>query len=264
MEKKERGSRVTHVLLLPYPSQGHINPMLQFAKCLVSKGIKATLATTIFITKSVQPQESSVTIESISDGYDVGGFMEAIGVEAYLERFETVGSQTLAELIEKLNVSGHPINCLVYDAVLPWALDVVKGFNLPGAAFFTQACAVDAIYYHAHKRKLNDPVAIMTVPMPGLPTLEVLDLPSFFAIPGSYPAYMELVLNQFSNLEKADWVLINTFDTLETEVVNWMEGLFPVKTIGPTLPSMYLDKRIKGENAYDINLWKPDNGTCMK
>ncbi|KAE8653780.1 protein NLRC3-like [Hibiscus syriacus] len=35
-----------HIVVLPYPSQGHINPLLQFAKRLASKGVKATLATT--------------------------------------------------------------------------------------------------------------------------------------------------------------------------------------------------------------------------
>ena len=35
-----------HVIVLTYPAQGHINPLLQFAKCLNSKGLKATPATT--------------------------------------------------------------------------------------------------------------------------------------------------------------------------------------------------------------------------
>ncbi|XP_077225560.1 UDP-glycosyltransferase 74F2-like [Tasmannia lanceolata] len=264
MEKKVIDSRVPHVLVLPYPARGHINPMLQFAKRLVSKGIKATLATTLFITNSVQSEDNSVAIESISDGYDTGGFTEAESVKAYLERFKTVGSKTLIDLIEKMDASGHPINCIVYDPFLPWALEVVKKLHLHGAAFFTQSCALLAIYYHVHKGKLNDPLAIMNVPIPGLPLLDVLDLPSFFSVPGSYPAYLEMVLNQFSNLETADWVLINTFDKLETEVVNWMEGIWPMKTIGPTLPSMFLDKLVKGENAYELNLWKPNDGTCME
>lgn len=34
-------------------------------------------------------------------------------------------------------------------------------------------------------------------------------------------------------------------------------------TIGPTLPSMYLDKRLKDDKDYGINLFKPDTSTCM-
>ncbi|KAE8715740.1 hypothetical protein F3Y22_tig00110160pilonHSYRG00312 [Hibiscus syriacus] len=42
-----------HVIVVPYPSQGHINPLLQFAKRLASKGVKATLATTRYTVGSI-------------------------------------------------------------------------------------------------------------------------------------------------------------------------------------------------------------------
>jgi pathogen-inducible salicylic acid glucosyltransferase len=38
-----------HVLMVPYPSQGHLNPMLQFSKRLSTKGVKVTMVTTIYI-----------------------------------------------------------------------------------------------------------------------------------------------------------------------------------------------------------------------
>lgn len=43
-----------------------------------------------------------------------------------------------------------------------------------------------------------------------------------------------------------------------------MTKLWKVRTIGPTLPSMYLDKRIEDDKDYVINLFKPDYGSCMK
>ncbi|RWR83918.1 crocetin glucosyltransferase 2-like protein [Cinnamomum micranthum f. kanehirae] len=89
-----------HVLFLPYPAQGHINPTLQFAKRLVSKGLKAKLVTTIFITKTIEIEPGPVGVEPISDGCDEAGYAEAGSVEAYLERLEAIGSQTLAELID--------------------------------------------------------------------------------------------------------------------------------------------------------------------
>jgi hypothetical protein len=52
MEGKAHGA---HVLVLPFPTQGHINPMLQFSKRLASKGVKVTLATTVFIFNTMQP-----------------------------------------------------------------------------------------------------------------------------------------------------------------------------------------------------------------
>lgn len=62
MEKGKRDYRA-QVLILPYPSQGHINPTIQFAKRIVSKGLKATLARAIFITKSTQIEPVLVEVK---------------------------------------------------------------------------------------------------------------------------------------------------------------------------------------------------------
>ena len=41
-----------------------------------------------------------------------------------------------------------------------------------------------------------------------------------------------------------------------------MASKLPVKTIGPTIPSMYLDKRLQDDKDYGLSLFKPSN-TCM-
>ena len=212
-----------HVLALPYPSQGHINPLLQFSKRLVSKGLKATLATTLYIHNTMQSQSSSsLQFDTISDGYDEGGFAQAESIHAYLNRMETIGSETLAELIIKNKNTANPIDCIIYDPFLPWALEVAKKFGIFGAAFFTQTCAVNFIYYHVHHGLLKLPITSTPISIPGLPVLELEDIPPYISVPGSYPAYFEMVLNQFSSSDKADAVLVNTFYELEAEVGNYI------------------------------------------
>ncbi|KAF7150287.1 hypothetical protein RHSIM_Rhsim02G0087300 [Rhododendron simsii] len=192
--------------------------MLQFCKRLVSKGLKATLAITIFISNTMQPKFDSVQLDTISDGYDEGRFKQAGDVQAYLARLEAVGSKTLAELIKRHGIAGHPVDCVIYDAFLPWALDVAKKHGIIGVVFFTQPCAVNYIYYYAHHRLLTLPVLSLPVLIPGLPLLELEDMPSFIYVHGSYPAYFEMVLSQFSNMEKADYVVVNTFYKMEEKV----------------------------------------------
>ncbi|GFY82836.1 UDP-glucosyltransferase 74F2 [Actinidia rufa] len=58
----------------------------------------------------------------------------------------------------------------------------------------------------------------MPVSLPGLPLLELEDMPSFIYVHGSYPAYFEMVPRQFSNLDKTDFVLLNTFYKLEDKI----------------------------------------------
>lgn len=65
----------------------------------------------------------------------------------------------------------------------------------------------------------------MNVSIPGLPVLQPTDMPSFIYAFGSYPPILDLAANQFSNIEKADYVLINTFYELEKEVCKAFEML---------------------------------------
>ncbi|KAL5703456.1 7-deoxyloganetin glucosyltransferase [Ranunculus cassubicifolius] len=246
-----------HVLVLPFPSQGHINPMLQFSKRLVSKGLTVTLAVTNFIGKTMPSQTGSIHIKTISDGFDEGGSKQAGSGEVYLDRFKIVGSQTLRELILKQNQEqqgSKPFSCIVYDAFLPWAFDAAKQFSLVGALFFTQSCAVNTLYYHVRQGLLPLPIAPGSiVSLPGLPSLEMSDLPSFISTYGSNPAALSLlVTNQFRNIDEVDWILVNTFDKMEQE------------TIGPTLPSAYLDNRIEDDKNYDLNLFEPSRDACME
>lgn len=215
MKNKKYGA---HILAIPYPSQGHINPMLQFCKRLVSKCLKTTLAITNFISNSTHPISGTVGIDTVSDGFDEGGYADAESVAAYLERFEKIGSKSLADLIKKYEKSDFPISCIIYDAFMPWALDVAKEHGLIGGCFFTQSCAVNYIYYYVHHGKLMLPICSTPVKIPGLPELELGDMPSFIYVHGTYPAYFELVLNQFTNVDKADYVFVNSFYKLEAEV----------------------------------------------
>ncbi|KAM5548283.1 UDP-glycosyltransferase 74F2 [Rosa sericea] len=252
-----------HVLAIPYPSQGHINPLLQFSKRLASsKGLKVTLANTIFISNSLNLPKSagSVQLETISDGYDDGGFALAESIAAYLSRLEAEGSKSLAEIITRHKSTPNPIDCIIYDPFLPWALDVAKQFGLASAAFFTQTCTVNYTYYLEHHHGLIRSPASSPNNLPlGLHILEPQDMPSFFSVPGSYPAYFEMVLNQFSNTDKADFIFANTFYKLEEEVVDSMSQVCPMLTIGPTIPSNYLDNSIRDDKEYGLHLFEIDS-----
>lgn len=207
-----------HVVVLPYPSQGHINPLLQFAKRLASKGLKATLATTRYTVKFVHAP--NVGVEPISDGFDEEGFSQAGNEAAFLKSFEEHGSRTLSELIEKYSSTDTRVTCVVYDSFFPWALNVVKQHDIFGAAFFTNSVAISNIFYRLHSGLLKLPLELHdeALLVSGLPPLNSWDLPSFLRSPGSYPAYLAMKLRQFTNTDKADWIFGNSFEALEYEV----------------------------------------------
>ncbi|KAI3930335.1 hypothetical protein MKW92_050002 [Papaver armeniacum] len=252
-EVNASASKSGHVLVLPLPVQGHINPILQFSKRLVSKGIKVTLFTSIFASKSVKTGAGSVSVVSFSDGFDETGLTKLSG-DNYMEKFRAAVLKHLPELIEKQERLGCPIRWLVYDSL-----------GLLGAVFYTQSSSVNAIYYQVSKGLIPLPVEGPTPSVPGFPLLQPHELPSFVYKPDSYPAILAAVLEQFSNIDEADWLLFNTYDKLEQEAVNWMAKQSPTRmtTIGPTLPSFYLDKRLE-DNDYGLHLFTPNSDTCMK
>ncbi|KAF3953702.1 hypothetical protein CMV_020883 [Castanea mollissima] len=263
--------RKTHILVIPYPVQGHINPMLQFSKRLATKGARVTLVATSTIRNSMQALQgaSSVNIKIISDGSEGEETVESL--IATVDRFKDVVSQSLAEYIEKLNSSKCPPKFIVYDCALPWALDVARKYGIDGAPFYTQSCAVNVVYYHFKKGTVRLPVEEPTVSLPSMPKLAINDLSSLLSNPSSYPPLLHLFLDQFSNFLEAKWIFFSSFKELELEVVNWMASQkWPIKTIGPTIPSMYLDKRLEddkdlaslGEEQMQELTWGLKNSNC--
>ena len=52
-----------------------------------------------------------------------------------------------------------------------------------------------------------------------MPSLESQDMLSFIYDSVSYPAVFDMFMGQFTNLDQADWVVVNTFYELEQEVI---------------------------------------------
>ncbi|XLR62739.1 hypothetical protein HN51_006037 [Arachis hypogaea] len=259
--EKENGKAV-HCVVLAYPAQGHINPMIQFSKRLLHEGVKVTLVTTLFYGKSLENFPPSMSFETISDGFDNGRHGEGLKLSVYNEVFAQRGSQTLSEVLEKCAVSGYPVDCIIYDSFMPWALDVAKKFGIAGASYLTQNMPVNSVYYHVHIGKLRAPLTEDEILIPMLPKLQHRDMPSFFLSYQEDPAFLEMLVEQFSNIHEADWVLCNAFYELEKEVIDWTKKIWPkFRTIGPSIPSMFLDKRLKDDEEYGVTQFKSEE--CM-
>ncbi|KAH9619717.1 hypothetical protein KSS87_015829 [Heliosperma pusillum] len=268
----DKPSKGAHVLLLPFPLQGHINPILQFAKRLAFKGIKATL----LMPSSTPNQDSfmnkqhssSLEFLRIVDGNDNPNDVDQ---DARFKRIRDSISNSLVELLDHYKKNKQTLRptpkMIIYDSLLPCVLDVVHKCGLEGAPFFTQSCVVNSIYYHVNKGNLNVPPTGSD--LGSLPVInsfvKVDDLPSFVCSPSHYPpAYLSLVFDQLSNVKEAHCLFVNTLDKLEIEVIKWMQSICTVKTIGPCIPSKYLDNRIPNDTDYGLSLFLPETDACIK
>jgi len=222
--EREQGATLTHIVVLPYPLQGHINPMLQFSKRLATKGLKVTLLTPKSIVKSMKGQASSVTFEPIDDEDDSGELITAETTEAYEERFKAMFSHGLEGLIEKNNSHGYATKLVVYDCVLPWALDIAKQHGIGAAPFITQSCTIAAIFYNLYQERFTLPLQEPEVSLPSLPLLRIDDMPSFISQPGLYPFLLKVCLEMYHNFHEVNWVFCNSFDKLEEEVSSFFNS----------------------------------------
>jgi hypothetical protein len=280
--------------------QGHANPMLQLGRRLAFHGLRPTLVVSRHVLSTTSTSRSCpFPVATISDGFDAGGISSCPDTAEYVRRMEAAGSETLAGLLDAEARAGRPVRVLVYDSHLPWARRVARAAGVPAAAFLTQMCAVDLVYGEAWAGRVPLPLADGGE-LRGRLAVELGpdDVPPFVAAPQWYPAFTESALSQFDGLEHADDVLVNSFRDLEPKVsthhnvrsffsteswrnrghainmqifplveqeADYLESTWRAKTIGPTLPSFYLDDgRLPCNKTYGVDLFSgTDQAACM-
>ncbi|KAM0823550.1 hypothetical protein ACQ4PT_070801 [Festuca glaucescens] len=205
-----------HLLLICFPGQGHVNPMLRLAKRFAAKGLLVTFSST---------SDAGAKITA-STGVAAGGD----GEEA-----------------------GRPVSCVVGNPFLPWAIDVSHDAGIPSAVLWVQSCAVFSLYYHHVHGLVEFPAEDdldARVRLPGLPALSVADVPSFLLPSNPFKLLADEILKQFRTIHKASWVFVNSFSELERDVVDALPGLSPppppLIPVGP-LVELEEDSAVRGD-----------------
>ncbi|XP_038885149.1 mogroside IE synthase-like [Benincasa hispida] len=259
---RRRIVKQNHVIVFPFPRHGHISPMLQFSKRLISKGLLLTFLTTSSASQSLilnLPPSPSFHLKIISD---VSESNVLASLAAYLQSFRAAVTKSLANFIDQALISSSdeeiPPTLIVYDSVMPWVQTVAAERGLDTAPFFTQSAAVNHVLLLVYGGSLSiPPPENVAVSLPAEIALQPGDLPAF---PDDSEVVLKFMTSQFYNLENVKWIFINTFDRLESKVVNWMAKTLPIKTVGPTIPSAYLDGRLEDDKAYGLNVSKSNGG----
>ncbi|KAF7013444.1 hypothetical protein CFC21_027529 [Triticum aestivum] len=255
-----------HVLLVPLPAQGHMNPMLQLGRRLAYHGLRPTLAATRYVLSTGQPPGDPFRVAAFSDGFDAGGMASCPDPVEYCRRAEAVGSETLAQVIAAETLAGRAPSVMVYDPHMSWAPRVAKAAGVPTAAFMSQSCAVDLIYGEAWAGRAPLPMADgSALRRRGAVSVDLgpEDLSPFLVSPELYPKYLDVSIRQFEGLEDAGDVLVNSFRDLEPQEAEYMESRWRAKTVGPTLPSFFLDDgRLPSNKAYGVSFFSSD-APCM-
>lgn len=267
---------LVHVLVVAFPGQGHVNPALRLAKRLASKGLLVTFSSTeeagLMMQKAVHNKEipipttpignGKLRFEFFSDGSDLNN-PNRHDLNGLMDRLEKVGPKAIDELIARQGKEGRPVSCAIGNPFLPWILDVATDAGIPAGLLWVQSFAVFSAYYHyyANNPRIEYPTrpeSEVKVQLPGMPVLSPADIPSFLLDTNPYKCLTDVMLNQFKNISKASWVMVDSFMELERPIIESLEGKSSLLPIGPLLKSI----QAVDSNSIRGDLWKASD--CME
>ncbi|KAK7343490.1 hypothetical protein VNO77_12272 [Canavalia gladiata] len=235
-----------HVFMVSFPAQGHINPLLRLGKCLAAKGSFVTFATTKTAGKSMRTANNitNKTVTPVGDGFLKFDFFEdglpdddftKKSLSDYCAHLEVVGKQYVSEMIKKHAEENRPISCIINNPFIPWVCDVATQHNIPSALLWIQSSAVFTAYYsYFHKlvRFPSDEEPYVDVQLPSI-VLKYNEVPDFLHPFSAYQFLGTIILEQFKNLSKPFCVLVDTFEELEHDYINYLSKLLLIRPVGP-------------------------------
>ena len=139
-----------HVLLIPYPAQGHVNPFLKLAKALHARGFHVTFVHTEYNhgrllrargAGAFDAGAEGFRFETIPDGLPPSDLDATQDIWALCEATRRTGPAAVRGLVERLNRTDGvpPVSCVVADGAMGYVVHVAKEMGLPAYLFFTHS-----------------------------------------------------------------------------------------------------------------------------
>ncbi|XP_010521994.1 PREDICTED: UDP-glycosyltransferase 87A1-like [Tarenaya hassleriana] len=268
MEQREpQPTKTRHVVAMPYPGRGHINPMMNLCKLLLHRNPNLTV--TFVVTEEwagfigSDPRPDSIRLATLPNvipselvrADDFIGFVDAVFTKLE-EPFEN--------LLDGLPGSPPPA-AIIADTYVVWAVAVGRRRNIPVASLWTMSATILSLFLHSddlarHGHFPVDPSGSkedeIVDYIPGLPPTRLRDLPAI------YHGYSHQVFNKakrcFDELFKANYLLFTSAYELEHKAVDFFTSKFhfPVYTIGPSIPFTELSDSNDGNRGdHDYLRW---------
>ncbi|KAD4585976.1 hypothetical protein E3N88_23577 [Mikania micrantha] len=208
------------VVMLPYPLEGHINPMLQLANILHSKGFSITVLHTRFNAPNPtnHPHFNFIPIPGVAgDDLPVSDTGNLIRLMHVLND-ECLGP--VRDCLERLLSEDAGVACFVTDAQWFAVQKVADGLKVPRVVYWTSSVsaflsfsAVPLLRHMGCFRRFSDEEKKSEALVTGLEPLKVRDLSKFLTSdPEGASKLMELMVQ---GMKPAQAVIWNTFKELE-------------------------------------------------
>ncbi|XP_057998922.1 UDP-glycosyltransferase 87A1 [Hevea brasiliensis] len=233
-----------HVVAMPYPGRGHINPMINLCKLMSFKypHIVVSLVVTeewqSFLCSYIFP--SNVRLNTIPNVIP-SELVRAKDFPAFLEAVATKMEAPFEQFLDRLDL---PVNAIIADTYLDWVIAVGNRRNIPVASLWTMSATVLSIFHHFDLLVRNGHFPIMLSErgeervdyIPGVPPTRLLDFPTIFN--GTVGQILSLALKSTSMVSKAQYLLFTSAYELEPAVIDALKlkFCFPLYPLGPMVP----------------------------
>ncbi|KAI7739748.1 hypothetical protein M8C21_000514 [Ambrosia artemisiifolia] len=222
------------IILFPLPFQGHINPMLQLANLLYSKGFSITILHTNFNAPKIS-NYPHFTFKSILDNGPENERFSKSSLVDFAQNFiyKQEGVDALRDELELLLASGQDerVLCLITDALWHFTQSVADSLNLPRLVLRTTSVYSTIIYSSI---PLLDARGYFTLDnshleeqMVEFPLLKVKDILKI-GIKSSKDPYAELIGNMVKQMKASSGIIWNSFKELEETELERVPDDFPV------------------------------------
>uniref|UniRef100_A0A0D9WJG8 Glycosyltransferase n=1 Tax=Leersia perrieri TaxID=77586 RepID=A0A0D9WJG8_9ORYZ len=242
-----------HVLLVSFPMQGHVNPLLRLGRRLAAKGLHVTF-TTLRLSAAAPlrdvPDDGACVHVGLS-GRLRFEYMRSppnddtrhhLVPDEILSHVIAVGPTSLADLITRQADAGRPVTYVVNNIFVPWALDVAADMGIPCAMLWIQPCSVLSIYYHFYESPEKFPSADdpdVAVNLPGLPAMTMDELPFMVRPEFARCLWGDTIRAQVGAIRNGtvSRVLVNSFHDLERSSLDAIRAstTVAVSPVGPLL-----------------------------
>ncbi|PQQ19777.1 UDP-glycosyltransferase 73C1-like [Prunus yedoensis var. nudiflora] len=256
--------RQLHFVLFPFMAQGHMIPMMDFARLLAQRGITITIVTTPhnaarFQTAVTRARQSGLQIQLVQlrfpseeaglpDGCENLDMLPAIGSADKFFFATALLQQPAEKLFEELTPKP---NAIFSDVCLPWTISIAQKFHIPRISFSGFCCFCLLCIHSLQTSKVLENV------MSESEYFVVPDFPDRFEVtkaqlPGPLTLNMKDFYDQVEAAEKATYgIIMNTFEELEPAYIEAYKKAAKVWCIGPAslCNKDDLDKARRGNKA---------------
>ncbi|VAI69256.1 unnamed protein product [Triticum turgidum subsp. durum] len=252
-----------HAVMIPYPAQGHVTPMLKLGKLLHARGFHVTFVNNEFNHRRLLRSQSADMLRglpafrfaAIADGLPQSDREATQDIPALCYSTMTTCLPRFKELIVKLNeeagASGGalpPVTCVVADSVMSFGLRAARELGLRCATLWTASACGFMGYNHykdlldrglfplKEEAQLSNGYLDTTIDwIPAMPKdMRLRDLPTFLRATDPDDIMFNFFVHETAAMSQASAVVINTWDELDSPLLDAMSKLLPpIYTVGP-------------------------------